>query len=125
METIVALALLFALAMATYLASRSITGFAARLRRERPVAARSFPAVMSRETQWARVTGIVEMSLARAADMVSHNAAAARQLEAAEYGLHCLLGELGQVMATAASSPLAEKVWPAAAPAQLPSAMAA
>ena len=125
MQTIIALALLSALAIATYLASRIIAGGVSNLRSECQSQAGTFPAVTPGDNQWALVTGIVELSLARAANIVTHNAAAARQLEAADYALHSLLGELSQVMAPAVSSPLAAKVRPVAAPTQMPSAMAA
>jgi hypothetical protein len=66
------------------------------------------------ETQWQRLSAVVELSLTRAADMSAHQAAAARQLEAAEYALHSLLGELQGVMTTSVVSPLAARVKPQA-----------
>jgi hypothetical protein len=125
METIIGLALLFALAMAAYAASRIIVGGTSWQRPERRVERPAFPAVMSRQTHWSRATSVVELSLSRAADMAAHQANAARQLEAADYALHVLLGELNQVMATTVMSPLTRKARPAAASVHMPAALAA
>lgn len=125
METIIVLALLFALAMAAYAASRMLLIDFAWPGRRQPVKRASFPAIMTPQSHWSRATGIVELSLARATDMAAHQANAARQLEAADYALHILLGELNQVMATTVVSPLARKARPTPATAHMPSAMAA
>ncbi len=66
----------------------------------------AFPTLLSRETHWQRATSIVELSLARATDVLTNQSAASRQLEAAEYALHSLLSELGSMMSTSVRSPL-------------------
>lgn len=80
---------------------------------------RAFPQVKPRSAHWQRATSIVEQSLARASDIVSCQAAAARQLDACDYALHALLAELGDVMNLGVASPLAPRQQPAM-PAQAP-----
>ena len=125
MDTIIGLALLLALAMATYAATRKGVASKPLWRQLNTAERRTFPAVMARQTHWSRATGIVELSLSRAADMASQHANAARQLEAADYALHVLLGELSQVMATTVRSPLEQTSRVLPANLQIPSALAA
>jgi hypothetical protein len=125
METVVALTLLIVLAAAIYAADRVVArGWNARpARRSGPAA--GFPGVLSRDAHWQRVTGMVERSITRASDISAHQASAARQLEAADYALHCLLDELGDVMMTTVRSPLQMKAMVPTRSAQAPAAMAA
>lgn len=85
----------------------------------------NIPGVLSKETHWQRATSIVELSLLRVTDIKANQAAASRQINAAEYALHSLLIELGSVMATSVRSPLEARRAHSAAPVRLPSAMAA
>ena len=73
--------------------------------------------VLGGQAHWQRATSIVELSLNRATDVATHHAAALRQLQAAEYALHALLSELGSVVKTSVTSPLAARE-PALAPRQ-------
>lgn len=125
MDTIIGLALLLALAMATYAATRMGVASKPPWRQVQPAERPAFPAAMARQTHWSRATGIVELSLSRAADMASQHANAARQLEAADYALHVLLGELSQVMATTVRSPLEQASRATATNVRIPSALAA
>lgn len=125
METLFVLALLFALAMAAYAASRMLMGGVTWLRTEGPNCRPAFPAPMSFQDHWSRAASVVELSLNRATDMAAHHANATRQLEAADYALHVLLGDLKQVMATTVTSPLVQKSRPATAAAHMPAALAA
>jgi hypothetical protein len=115
--------MLLLIAAAIYFADRAVArGWSDR---RKPVAARPFPKPMSRATHWQRATAVVERSIVRAADVSMHQAAAARQLEAAEYALHCLLDELGSVMTTSIGSPLAAKPATVSTPRPMPTALAA
>jgi hypothetical protein len=123
METLVTFVLVTAFATAIYGVSRMTLGGTVRLRAHRRAAgARLFPAAMTQEAHWSRVTSVVERSLGRANAMASHHAAASRQLEAADYALHCLLSELGQVMKTTVTSPLAVRSRPVPVVVAMPSA---
>lgn len=120
MEIIVALTMLIALSTAILAVSR-ITGIGAGTKGAKNGGRQAFPAIRPAAMQWQRVTGVVELALSRAADMSAHQAAATRQLEAADYALHTLLGELNQVMTTSVASPLVRKPRPAAPVLPLPS----
>jgi hypothetical protein len=65
---------------------------------------------MPRDAHWVKATTVVQRAIDRTSTASSHHRAAAQQLEAAEYALHCLLGELDSVMKTAVGSPLQAKV---------------
>lgn len=80
---------------------------------------------MDGQAHWQRATSVVELSLTRATDMVAHHAAALRQLQAAEYALHALLGELGSVVKTSVSSPLISREPARTLSEQTPQALAA
>jgi hypothetical protein len=90
-----------------------------------PLRKLNIPGVLSKETHWQRATSIVEQSLSRVTDIMANQAAASRQINAAEYALHSLLIELGSVMATGVRSPLEARHAHSPSPARLPSAMAA
>ncbi len=76
----------------------------------RPPNMAAFSEPLSVEAHWLRATTAVEHSLRRAGDMGEHQAAALRQLQAAEYALHMLLDELGSVMTPKIGSPLKRAV---------------
>ena len=109
MEIIVALCLLVALTAGIWRVDRAISRSSFDSARRSPAA---FPSCMPREMQWQRTTSVVERSIERAANVVAANVAAARQLEAAEYALHCLLEEIGGVMRIHVQSPLLAHVAP-------------
>lgn len=83
------------------------------------------PSALTKETHWQRATSIVELSLSRVTEIMANQAAASRQINAAEYALHSLLIELGGVMATNVRSPLVARHAQSQASARLPSALAA
>jgi hypothetical protein len=125
METTLALALLLILAAAIYVAEHAATrGWTARKKRRSGIDP-AFPKATTRETHWQRTTAVVERAITRAADMAANHAAAARQLEAADYALHSLLHELGGVMKATVGSPLGARPVPEAARAQPQTALAA
>ncbi len=124
MEIIFALSALLAISLAARFVGRMASD-GIRLRSASKAPRKAFAAKLSAADHWSRATGIVELSLARAGSVMSHNAAIARQLEAADYALHNLLGELTQVMAVSVASPLARQAQTAAASAPMRRALAA
>ncbi len=85
----------------------------------------SFSSPLAAETHWQRVTAAVELSLERAGNIAEHQAAAVRQLHAAEYALHTLLDELSVVMTPVISSPLATRKIVYSVTVDMPTALAA
>ena len=114
METTIALALLPILAAVALVADRSILRRPAAPQTRRLNNRSAFPAVMAKDRHWQRTTAVVERSIERATAVATHHASAARQLEAAEYALHCMLDELGHVMKTTIGSPLGARPTPEA-----------
>jgi hypothetical protein len=110
-EVLIAIAVMAAAVLCALMMGRSgltdrepVKNTASPDRMRHPASAR--PARLSAQAHWERVTAAVEQSLARAQDMRDHQHAAAQQLQAAEYALHTLLGELGVVMEPGIASPL-------------------
>ena len=62
---------------------------------------------LSMEEQWLRLGSIVRNSIEIAQSAADHHRQASEQLEAADYALHCLIGELKGVVAVTVTSPLA------------------
>jgi hypothetical protein len=56
------------------------------------------PAVLGIEGQWLRATGIIRSALASFRDIQTFQAAAARQIDAADYALQLLIQDLGAAM---------------------------
>jgi hypothetical protein len=86
--------------------SVSRTAFAFRKRESR---------IMSRDIQWARISGVVGAGVARADTAREFQAAASRQVDAAAYAIEGMLKELSAVMQLPATS-MAEVIPLASAP---------
>jgi hypothetical protein len=56
------------------------------------------PAVIGIEGQWVRATGIIRSALASFRNIETFQAAAARQIDAADYALQLLIQDLGAAM---------------------------
>ena len=125
METTIALATLLILVAAIYATDRTVSRGWSALETRRAGIKTAFPCVLPKDTHWQRTTAVVERSIMRATDVAAHHASAARQLEAAEYALHCLLNELGCVMKTTVGSPLVVRPAPQAVRVRLQTALAA
>ncbi len=113
MDAVIAFALLMVLAVAVFIADRSVAGRWTWYSKPKRAVAGPFPRQLQGESQWQRVTAVVDRSVVRTSQLVLQQAAAERQLEAAEYALHCLLQDLGGVMKTTVGSPLQAKSMPA------------
>jgi hypothetical protein len=107
METIIALTLLLLLCLAIYVSDRIISRGWNKFKHKQIAKPLAIPPAMPLAVHWSRTTAVVERSLKRAISMSACHASAASQLDAAEYALHALISELGQVMAVTVASPLA------------------
>jgi hypothetical protein len=125
METTIALILLLILAATVYATERAVSsGWSARKTRRNSIKT-GFPGVLAKDSHWQRTTAVVERSIMRATDVAAHHASAARQLDAAEYALHCLLDELGGIMKITVGSPLGARPASEAVRVRLQTALAA